>query len=171
MFCPQCSHAQTSENNRFCSRCGFQLNEVAELISNAGKLRTPVQKSQRNQTRLKQTVYRIGEKLIFLSLTILPYIFILSYIFDSPVPFLIPLLIFFAGLAQVSYTRLFSKRIFDDEKEENSSNYLEKQSLRLLSLVENPIRNFNFSQTNSEEIITPPSVTENTTKLLEINDE
>ena len=32
MFCPKCSHLQTSDNLRFCSRCGFTLDEVKALI-------------------------------------------------------------------------------------------------------------------------------------------
>jgi hypothetical protein len=32
MFCPRCSLQQTSDNIRFCSRCGFQLNVVKALL-------------------------------------------------------------------------------------------------------------------------------------------
>jgi hypothetical protein len=34
MFCPKCSQAQVSEQVRFCSRCGFRLDAVKELIEN-----------------------------------------------------------------------------------------------------------------------------------------
>ncbi len=33
MYCPQCSQEQVSEHVRFCSRCGFQLNVVKELLA------------------------------------------------------------------------------------------------------------------------------------------
>ncbi len=33
MYCPQCSQEQVSEQVRFCSRCGFQLNVVKELLA------------------------------------------------------------------------------------------------------------------------------------------
>lgn len=33
MFCPKCSQAQVSERVRFCSRCGFRLDAVKELVA------------------------------------------------------------------------------------------------------------------------------------------
>lgn len=33
MFCPKCSQQQISENVRFCSGCGFQLNVVKALLA------------------------------------------------------------------------------------------------------------------------------------------
>ena len=33
MYCPQCSQEQASDQVRFCSRCGFQLNVVKELLA------------------------------------------------------------------------------------------------------------------------------------------
>lgn len=34
MFCPKCSQQQVSDETRFCSRCGFQLNVVKALLAN-----------------------------------------------------------------------------------------------------------------------------------------
>ena len=39
MYCPQCSQEQVSDQVRFCSRCGFQLNVVKELLA-AGSVPT-----------------------------------------------------------------------------------------------------------------------------------
>lgn len=38
MFCPQCGQQQVSEETRFCSKCGFQLGLIPELIDNGGIL-------------------------------------------------------------------------------------------------------------------------------------
>ena len=38
MHCPKCGQQQISEQTRFCSRCGFQLGFVAELLANGGFL-------------------------------------------------------------------------------------------------------------------------------------
>lgn len=38
MHCPRCGHEQTSNEIKFCSRCGFQLGLVAELLDNDGFL-------------------------------------------------------------------------------------------------------------------------------------
>jgi hypothetical protein len=38
MHCPKCGQQQISEQTRFCSRCGFQLGFVAQLLENGGFL-------------------------------------------------------------------------------------------------------------------------------------
>ena len=38
MHCPRCGQQQISEETKFCSRCGFQLGLVAELLANGGVL-------------------------------------------------------------------------------------------------------------------------------------
>ena len=38
MHCPRCGQQQVSELTKFCSRCGFQLGLVSELLMNGGFL-------------------------------------------------------------------------------------------------------------------------------------
>ncbi len=38
MHCPQCGQQQVSDNVRFCSRCGFPLDGVIQLLANGGML-------------------------------------------------------------------------------------------------------------------------------------
>lgn len=38
MYCPRCGQQQISEQTKFCSRCGFQLGLVSELLENGGFL-------------------------------------------------------------------------------------------------------------------------------------
>ena len=38
MYCPQCGQQQVSIDLRFCSRCGFQLGGVTELLASGGEL-------------------------------------------------------------------------------------------------------------------------------------
>lgn len=38
MHCPRCGQEQSSADTKFCSRCGFQLDIVADLIANGGFL-------------------------------------------------------------------------------------------------------------------------------------
>ena len=38
MHCPSCGQQQISDETKFCSRCGFQLGLVAELLANGGYL-------------------------------------------------------------------------------------------------------------------------------------
>jgi hypothetical protein len=36
MYCPQCGQAQVSDEIRFCSRCGFPLTEVSDVLARQG---------------------------------------------------------------------------------------------------------------------------------------
>jgi len=38
MHCPRCGQQQVSEETRFCSRCGFPLGLVSEILANGGFL-------------------------------------------------------------------------------------------------------------------------------------
>ena len=38
MYCPRCGQQQVSADTKFCSRCGFQLGLVSELLMNGGFL-------------------------------------------------------------------------------------------------------------------------------------
>src|SRR5215211_3863779 len=38
MHCPRCGQQQISDQTKFCSRCGFQLGLVGELLENGGFL-------------------------------------------------------------------------------------------------------------------------------------
>src|SRR2546423_8465367 len=38
MFCPRCGQQQASEEVRFCSRCGLQLDALTEFVESGGRL-------------------------------------------------------------------------------------------------------------------------------------
>lgn len=38
MFCPRCGQQQVSENIKYCSRCGFLMELVADILANGGVL-------------------------------------------------------------------------------------------------------------------------------------
>ena len=38
MYCPKCSQLQTSEETKFCSRCGFPLGLVSDILAHGGFL-------------------------------------------------------------------------------------------------------------------------------------
>lgn len=38
MYCPRCSQQQASEETKFCSRCGFPLGLVSEILAHGGFL-------------------------------------------------------------------------------------------------------------------------------------
>jgi hypothetical protein len=68
MFCPQCGQQQVSDEMRFCSRCGFALGVVTELIAHDGALaphREENAKPSRRQTRMYKGLVLVAIGFLF----------------------------------------------------------------------------------------------------------
>jgi hypothetical protein len=170
MFCPKCSQQQASDQVRFCSRCGFQLARVAELIANDGVIPAPKEMRQTRELSPRDKGIRGGMQLIFLSIVLLPIFFGLSIPVDNPAPLIVPVTVFLAGLVLRIYAKMFSdefvettdvpRRDFDSSR--NPSALPPQQSI--------PISDYIPPRTRTAEMIQPPSVVEGTTKLLDERD-
>src|SRR4028119_1734357 len=103
MFCPKCSQQQVSDEVRFCSRCGFQLGVVAELLSTGGILQTFQPQPEEKLSLYRQVTSHVGAKIVFLSLILVPVAFLIGITFDAPEWLLLPLFLFFIGFVQIIY--------------------------------------------------------------------
>ncbi|HVF49925.1 MAG TPA: zinc ribbon domain-containing protein [Pyrinomonadaceae bacterium] len=163
MFCPKCSQQQLSESVRFCSRCGFPLEVVSELVTNDGALTTrDVQTPPVRQSSLRRKGMQEGAKLTLGGLVLTPFGYALCFVFDSVIPVMFPLTVFLAGLAWMAYHRFFGDPTALPPAP--------------ASFIETPARNFALPAersiaaslaTNTAEIGQPSSVTEHTTRLLD----
>jgi len=166
MYCPKCSQQQTSEDVRFCPGCGFQLNSVAELLSNSGGLVT--HKAKGNVCLFRRNEVRLGAKMLFFSAMLVPPAFLLSVIFDSPYPFVIPFVVFMTGLTQVLYHLLFGQPVPTQIPEVHRAGLnTTRRSLTLPTALSAPMPVDHFKHSNTAEMVKPPSITEHTTKLLD----
>ena len=61
VYCPRCGQPQISEGMKFCSRCGFALDLVSEIVENDGELPSLAQNSgnRRLPTRKAGVVFSI----------------------------------------------------------------------------------------------------------------
>lgn len=168
MFCPRCSQRQTSDEVSFCPGCGFQLNVVAELLSNNGALVTRAAETRKKLLLLRRKGIRIGAKLIFFSLFLLPLAIAVSIEFDSPGPFIAPFVIFVMGLAQVLYTLLFGEQEQSELPEPRHVELSAAPNVSLPAAQTAPIA-INDARRDTAEMVRPQSVTEHTTQLLEDN--
>lgn len=50
MYCPRCGQQQISNETKFCSRCGFQMGLIPELIANNGTFPQLAELYQQNQS-------------------------------------------------------------------------------------------------------------------------
>lgn len=173
MYCPQCGQQQISENTRFCSRCGLLVSGLPEWIARGGMVpfTPPLQPGVKPQTTKRKGMRR-GAKLMFLSAVLFPMFFGFAVVGDTPGPLVVPITIFFAGLAILLYSVLFGedtpvaiqgisepsllKGLFGSK----SALPPAPANVHMQPNVSHPVR--------TSELVEPPaSVTENTTRLLD----
>ena len=165
MFCPQCGLQQISDETRFCSRCGIPLTGLAQWLEQGGSLEprgvsapTVVLSERRRGTRQ-------GAKMMFIGGVIMPIFFVMSIIAEGPLPLVIPLTVFLAGLFWMLYFRLFGEEV--PSVKGKAANQLPKGTTAQRSF-QPPARNQLEGQERrgTNEMVAPPSVTDHTTNLL-----
>ena len=172
MHCPVCGQQQVSEETRFCSRCGFLLTGVAEVVKSGGL----VAAKSTGVTGAPDSPRRRGiKKGIFwalLTLLVVPIMAIITVIFRIP-PFLpvFGLLIFLVGgLLRIAFALLFeagnSSERFAEAilRDPETRNALPPSQSIPASAYTAPAGS--WRDTNDLERV-PGSVTDSTTKLLQ----
>jgi len=181
MYCPQCGQQQASTEMRFCSRCGFPLAGVVELLASGG-----VPGSQAEPQDQKMSPRRKGVKqgvvMMILGTVLVPILAIINRAYHGPNIFdvLVPLaaVICFAGcLMRILYATLFEQAaptIRQDASAYTAPPTMPAQlntgAARISALPpkqSTPVSDFAPRRANTAELVRPPSVTENTTRLLD----
>ena len=166
MYCPRCSQ-QASDEVRFCSRCGLRLDGVTVLLDNDGLIAPPPPEAQTGKAAARQKGKREGVQLIFSSIVMFPFAMAIAIWqkVDSPVPLLVPLTIFLAGLTTLLYSVMF------EEKQPPAKQ--RPQHLQGISLNPNmispppPASIMDSRRVKTADMLQNPSVTESTTNLLD----
>lgn len=178
MFCPKCGQRQAADDVRYCSACGFPLNVVSDVLAGGGQLhwRPPEPAGPRPLTSRRKGV-RQGAMMMLSTLLVMPIVIFLGVaILDLP-DVLIPLagaVCIFGGLFRILYALFFEE---DAPRAAPSAaqgyvpppappNYLgtPAQNSALPPRAAPPHRH----RYNTGELVErPPSVTENTTRLLD----
>ncbi|MGI8882932.1 MAG: hypothetical protein ACR2IA_01640 [Pyrinomonadaceae bacterium] len=181
MFCPNCGQEQISRETKFCSRCGFLMIGVTDLIANGGNLPAVIADAQAMSPR-KRGIKK-GLFIFMLSFLIVPLVTIFSIMIHVEKPFAViitALLLTVGGLLRMAYAIMFEANAPDANTLEASAlqtarNFLgrRKQSDELPPQQSIPVNNYmppmqrNWRDTND---LSPTSVTDNTTKLLQKED-
>jgi zinc-ribbon domain len=167
MFCPQCGQ-QSTEEVRFCPKCGLSLVPHAALLAGHDPASSAAVAAQPPAPSARRTGTRRGAKLMFFSVVLFPIFFGFSILIDGPGPLIIPFTVFLAGLAWLVYARLFGDdlvHIHHAASRRDLKPGADKPALGAAQFV--PASLFNQQRVHTAEIVQPPSVTENTTKLLD----
>lgn len=189
MFCPRCGQQQASEEARFCSRCGLQLDALAEFIEAGGRPaaldaaeQLPVLTPRQRGTRKGILIFVGGLIfcLIALFLTAMKGDF---FVLLFPAAFILTI-----GVMRILYGLLLE----DDSARKKQEKRLKKESKRsgrderpdsarervrgklagargkeLPPRRSVPASAYTRASADTGEMAAPPSVTESTTRLLE----
>jgi hypothetical protein len=160
MYCPKCGHQQVSEDMRFCSRCGFQLTGVAELLIKNESGPPAAGQLEKRFPRIS----RRGARLLFFSIVTAPVFLFFSFYFDSPLPLFPPFFFFLAGLAHIFYQLIFNENMLPDSRKISA---LASARTEQYLPPAHEIPAAGLFRRDTADFTPPPSITDSTTKLLE----
>jgi hypothetical protein len=166
MFCPRCGQQQVSEEVRFCSRCGLSLAAVPSLLASAVEPAAGV--SAGGVRTKKRRHIRRGAKVMFFSAVLFPVFLGLSIAADGPEPLLVPFTVFLVGLAWLLYFVIFGEETPAESAEKGRKDLRDSRTAPALppsTFV--PASGFGQRRANTADMAQPPSVTEQTTRLLD----
>ena len=172
MYCPRCGQQQISDEMRFCSRCGLPISGLAEWVAGGGVPSTNAAVKKVSSRSPRRKGIRLGAKVMFLSGVLFPVLLAISLDVDEGGPMILPVLIFFVGLAIMLYSRLFVEDIpsFQSDLAQTSRLATVSEASALPPASNIPIHSpgdFARPRVRTNELAQPPSVTEHTTKLLD----
>lgn len=180
MYCPQCGQQQASTEVRFCSRCGFPLAGVVELLASGGVPGSQAE-PQGEQMSPRHKGVKQGAVMMLIGAVLVPVLAIFNSfqrgpgIFDLLVP-LAAVICFAGGLMRILYATFFEQgapTVRQDAPAYASIPATPAQlntGARVSALPppqSTPISDFMPRRAKTAELVQPPSVTENTTRLLD----
>ncbi len=173
MFCPKCSQQQVNDETRFCSRCGFQLNVVKALLANDDLPQTQTTEIQKADRSLRKRDVTIGALLMFiLAFTVAAITIDMPASHSARILSLIIAWLVLTLLINVKPMFQYflqadssAKDISTKETFSNLSTNIKHAALPSSHSI--PAENLITSNINTAEMVSPRSVTERTTNLLE----
>ena len=168
MYCPRCSQQLLSDELRFCSRCGFAVGVVRDVIASGAEVNSQIAPPSSSQKNVRR-----GTWLMIAALAIFLFVAFISAMDDDFAPFLIlPALCFLLGFISLVYGVFFAEK-----REKRLRERFEKSRAMTLDSANNirarelqaprDVPSFAPSRTQTAEMVEPRSVTENTTRLLD----
>jgi hypothetical protein len=180
MYCPQCGQQRVSDELRFCSRCGFQLNGVTQLLEAGGELPGLNKVEQRRRRSPRYEGVRQGVILMFAAMALAP---LANFIGKGGE--VLPATFIMLGLMRLLYAVIFQEGEASRKKREAQPSYAPPAMPQQLNAggaraggggalppaQSIPVGSYAARRAETAEIVQPPSVTEHTTKLLDNRDE
>jgi len=167
MYCPNCGQQQIADNTRFCSRCGLPTDGLARWLAGQAAFTTPDDETPKELSPRRKGIRR-GGKILFFSGVMLPVFVFMSAVADSPGPLVFPFTLFLIGITILLYSILFLEKTAPKPKPVVQPTFGPSSVGQALPPAANTwANNVRAGAVRTSELVQgPPSVTENTTKLL-----
>ena len=179
MFCPQCGQQQANGVIRFCSRCGFPLDGVIQLLGTGGML--PVYRSPDEPVAVspRRKGVKQGGLLLLSGAVVVPLLGVMASFGNSTfleiMTAFAAIICFIGGPLRMLYAALFEEGAPSPMRMYGPAPAVRQQfgppmhQPALPPPQARPAAGWR-PRPNTAELVTPPSVTENTTRLLEKED-
>jgi hypothetical protein len=181
MYCPHCGQQQVPGTVRFCSRCGFPLDGVLQLLDNGGMLPVYRDPTTPQEISPRKKGLRQGGMLFLLGAIIVPILGLFASYFDSRFPEILTalaaIICFIGGPLRMLFAAIFEEGAPRPLPQAARPYMSPPVTPRQFGAMHNPALPPPSVSTapwrkrpNTAELATPPSVTENTTRLLDKED-
>ncbi|HEX8503081.1 MAG TPA: zinc ribbon domain-containing protein [Pyrinomonadaceae bacterium] len=174
MFCPQCGQQQTSDAVRFCSRCGFQLAAVSNLLATGGAAPEQAFEAVPAPVTPRRKGARLGGKLMLSGIFLAAALGLLVEFTNGPEePPAIGALVFLAGLFRLIYAFIFEDGPFRRQLLRQPTHVPQHQfappreAPALPPPQGVPARAYVPPRAETSDLAYRPSVTEGTTRFLD----
>ena len=176
MYCPQCGQQQVSDVTRFCSRCGFLLDGVAAVLATGGTVPAQYVQVGYKQLSPRSKGVRQGAMLMLSTILVVPLISVISVFILGHPEIIVPItamICFIGGLLRILYALIMEEAIspVNFEPVIGYPGPAAAQFARPMPNAALPSASVNaapsWRRPHTAEIYQPPSVTENTTRLLD----
>jgi hypothetical protein len=181
MFCPQCGQQQVTGVIRFCSRCGFPLDGVIQLLNSGGMMPAYRDTSEPVTVSPRRRGVKQGGLLLLSGAVIVPILamfasFANGSTFLEILAALAAIICFIGGPLRMLYAGVFEEgapprpRLYGPSVQMHAPQQF-APPVQASALPPPPARAHGaWRRPNTAELANPPSVTENTTRLLDKED-
>ena len=181
MFCPQCGQQQVTGVIRFCSRCGFPLDGVIQLLSSGGIIPAYRASDEPVQISPRKRGVKQGGLLLLSGILLVPILGMFASFSTSSFPqmlaILAALICFIGGPVRMLYAGLFEEGAPNPLRQYPQPVPMHVAPPQFAPPTQTPAlpppaarAQGGWRRPNTAELANPPSVTENTTRLLEKED-
>ena len=179
MYCPQCGQQQASGEMRFCSRCGFPLGTVAEVVASGGLLPSHLSTTMTgSKLSARQKGIRQGAMLMLSTMLVVPLVAILASLIrwlPGELIAVVAVSLFAGGLLRIFYALILEDNTSPLMQQQLPPSYVAPNAPAQLGTPAHinalpPQSNTpatGWRRADTAELVHPPSVTENTTRLLD----